>query len=122
MKIVYSVFFGSFDVLFLLTFTTQFVCAQSPYYMRGLLAGYSIFLHLVSIVLGTALFRLIDMLCKSTEYNEIIQWSVAAGIGLVGFTLHCVLAHKYKRRVRDEEYDPHRVIEEVYDRYLSHVH
>ena len=109
-------------MLFLLTFITQFVCAQSPYYMRGLLAGYSIFLHLVSIGLGMALFKLIDMLCKSTEYNDIIQWSVAAGIGLVGFTLHCVVAHKYKRRVRDEEYDPHRVIEEVYDRYLSHVH
>ena len=114
-EIVYSVFFGSFDVL-MLTFTTQFVCAQSPYSMRGLLSGYSIFLHLASIGLGTALFRLIRMLCRSAK---IIRWSVAAGLGLVGFTLHCVLAHKYKRRVRDEEYDPHRVIEEVYDRYLS---
>ena len=118
MEILYSVFFGSFDML-KFTFTTQFVCAQSPYNMRGLLSGYSIFLNLASIGLGTALFRFIGALCKSTEYYKIIQWSMGAGIDLVGFTLHCVLAHKYKRRVRDEEYDPHRVIEEVYDRYLS---
>ena len=103
-EIVYSVFFGSFDVI-MLTFTTQFVCAQSPYNMRGLLSGYSIFLHLASIGLGTSLFRLIGTLCRSAK---IIQWSVTAGLVLVGFTLHCVLAHKVQeksegRRIRSTQ-------------------
>ncbi len=32
------------------------------------------------------------------------------------------LARWYKRRVRDEDYNAHRVVEEVYDRYLSAQH
>ncbi len=40
-------------------------------------------------------------------------------ITLLGFVLYCLLAHWYKMRVRDEEYNAHRVVEEVYDRYLS---
>ena len=42
--------------------------------------------------------------------------------GLKGHTISisfCVVAHWYKRRVRDEDYSPQRVVEEVYDRYLT---
>ena len=33
--------------------------------------------------------------------------------------MFCVVAHWYKMRVRDEDYSPQRVVEEVYDRYLT---
>ena len=38
---------------------------------------------------------------------------------LIGFILYCFVARWYKVRVRDEEYSPQRVVEEVYDRYLT---
>ncbi len=47
---------------------------------------------------------------------------VRVGINLLGFILYCLLARWYKRRVRDEDYNAHRVVEEVYDRYLSAQH
>ena len=118
--ITYSFYYGSLNLLLLITLTTQFICAQSPYNMRGLLSGCSVFLHLVSIGTGALIFSVLGMI--ATENKEIVQWSLAVGLSLLGFTLHCVLARWYKRRVRDEEYNVHRVVEEVYDRYLSHTH
>ena len=119
--ITYSVYFGSFDLLLKRILTMQFVCAQSPYNMRGLLTGYSVFLHLASIGTGLVIFQQFRIVTTIT-YKDIIEGSLATGLSLVGFILHCVLAHWYKRRVRDEEYNAHRVVEEVYDRYLSHYH
>ena len=119
--ITYSVYFGSFDLLLKRILTMQFVCAQSPYNMRGLLTGYSVFLHLASIGTGLVIFQQFRIVTTIT-YKDIIEWSLATGLSLVGFILHCVLAHWYKRRVRDEEYNVHRVVEEVYGRYLSHYH
>ena len=120
-EMVYSIYYGSFVLACLMSLTMQFVCAQSPYHLRGLLSGYLNFLHVISIGIGVLLVRLTGTLII-TEYKEITQWSLAAALSLIGLILHCVLAHWYKRRVRDEDYDVHRVVEEVYDRYLSHVH
>ena len=117
--ITFSIYFGSYDLQFKRVLTVQFVCAQSPYNMRGLLTGYSVFLQLGSIGVGVVIIKQVSML---NAYKDIIEGSLATGLSLVGFILHCVLAHWYKRRVRDEEYNVHRVVEEVYDRYLSHYH
>ena len=117
--IIFSIYFGSFDLQFKRILTVQFVCAQSPYNMRGLLTGYSVFLQLVSTGVGVVIIKQVSTL---SAYKDIIEWSLVAGLNLVGFILHCVLAHWYKRRVRDEEYNVHRVVEEVYDRYLSQYH
>ena len=95
-----------------------FACAQSPYNMRGLLAGFVFLLHASSLGLGTILFHFMINLCDKC-YNYIIYSSVMVAITLFGFILYCLLARWYKRRVRDEEYNAHRVVEEVYDRYLS---
>ena len=95
----------------------EFVCAQSPYNMRGLLTGCTFFVILFSMSSGNFLFDTDSIISMSV----ITRSALSTGIELVGFTLYCVLARWYKMRVRDEDYSPHRVIEEVYDRYLSHV-
>ncbi len=60
---------------------------------------------------------------KFSPSNIILSiYGVRVGISLLGFILYCLLACWYKRRVRDEEYNSHRVVEEVYDRYLSAQH
>ena len=104
-------------VMFLMNGILEFVCAQSPYSMRGLLSGCSVFLIVCSVVVCVEVpFITSNVMPNNTNMLCIIKSTV---LSLVGFILHCVLAHWYKRRVRDEDYPVHRVVEEVYDRYLS---
>ena len=94
--ILYSVCYGSFIFLFLLSFVTLFVCAQSPYNMRGLLTGYSIVLHFTLLGISSLLFRITEKLLENYENKDIVRWSLAAALSLVGFILHCVFACWYK--------------------------
>ena len=117
--IVYSILNG-IAILFLSSGALEFVCAQSPYSMRGLMTGYTNFATFISLSLGLLVFFILKVECKMRSCS-IIYGSISMVLSLVGFILYCVLARWYKMRVRDEDYSPHRVIEEVYDRYLSQV-
>ncbi len=98
----------------------EFVCAQSPYKMRGLLTGTGIFSFLASVCTGSLLNSLFRNHTICNKQNcFLIQSCLSGALSLVGFVFYCLLARWYKRRVRDEEYDVHRGVEEVYDRYLS---
>ncbi len=99
--------------VFLLTTLLEFVCAQSPYKMRGLLLGYAVLVNIFSLVINTITGIYISQNCV------IILRPVLTTLSLIGFVGYCLLARWYKMRERDEEYDVHRVVEEVYDRYLS---
>ena len=116
-NIAYSVIFSSI-FMFLLTSILEFICAQSPYKMRGLLLGYTILLYIISMYVGTILMYIFNSVCVG-PYCHIFEKSVFTALSLVGFVLHCLQATWYKKRVREEDYDVHRVVEEVYDRYLS---
>jgi len=119
-EMVYSAYVGIVGIHFFLTLNIQFICAQSPYHMRGLLAGYGIFTLFLSMGTAVILYRLfINFLLPDSSIKYIIQNAVFTGISLFGFILYCVLAYWYKWRVREEIYSPQIVIEEVYDRYLS---
>ena len=120
---------GSITV-FLLTTMNEFVCSQSPYNMRGLLTGYVHFLVLLSISICILLSELIrefirkpQIQCNSCwdEHNSIITTTILTVLAFTGFISHCLLAHWYKRRVRDDGFVPQHIIEEVYDRYLSSI-
>ncbi len=117
-EIASSIIGGFVYFSFLTNSILLFACAQSPYNMRGLLAGFACLLHASSLGLGNVLFNILINLCDKC-YNYIIYSSVMVAITLFGFILYCLLARWYKRRVRDEEYNVHRVVEEIYDRYLS---
>ncbi len=113
-----SIIGGLVHFSFLTNSILLFGCAQSPYNMRGLLVGFAFLLHASSLGLGELFFTITVNLCDKC-YNYIIYSSVMVVVTLFGFILYCLLARWYKRRVRDEEYNVHRVVEEVYDRYLS---
>ena len=99
----------------LLTSVLEFMCAQSPYNMRGLLVSFIVVWVFISATLG-ATFH--SSLCTKRLCSLII-FSAETALCLIGFILFCVVARWYKRRVRDDEYSPQIVIEEVYDRYLT---
>ncbi len=90
----------------------ELVCAQAPYNMRGLFGGCMVLVLLSSLIIGFYI----------SSNNTLSIYGVRVGISVLGFILYCLLARWYKRRVRDEDYNAHRVVEEVYDRYLSAQH
>ncbi len=116
---VYLIFTGPVH-LCLITQLVEFVCAQSPYKMCGLLFGYGVFAFIVPFFLGSLLQTAFEkeLICKG-QYCIVIHSCVSIGLSLIGFVLYCLVSRWYKMRVRDEEYDVHRVVEEIYDRYLS---
>ena len=111
---------SGFLLVLLINGILEFVCAQSPYNMRGLLTGYMILLVLLSVSVNF-LMRYFHFLMYIHSKCYILP-SISTALSLIGLVVYCLLARWYKRRVRDEDYDAHRVVEEVYDRYLSHVH
>ena len=98
--------------------STEFVCAQSPYSMRGLLSGLLFFMIILSVGFGVDVSRI----CSFSDYLKqclLITYSIGGGLSIAGFLLYLAVASKYKMRVRDEEYNPQTHIEATYDRYLT---
>ena len=103
----------------LLTSGLEFMCAQSPYNMRGLLLSLVVPLLVSSISLGSTVgLFLSDKICIQ-PWRPLILISIKTVLCLIGFLLFCVVTCWYKRRVRDDDYSTQRVVEEVYDRYLT---
>ena len=72
----------------------------------------------LSVDLGVDVSRI----CSTSNYSKhglIISYSIRSGLSIAGFLLYLVVASQYKRRVRDEEYNPQTHIEAIYDRYLT---
>ena len=121
---VYIIYYSTSGLLgqVLLTLGLEFMCAQSPYNMRGLLISLVAPLVIVSATIGAALGSFItnkiDSICTKS-WCSLVLISARIAFCLFGFLLFCVVARWYKRRVRDEDYSPQRVVEEVYDRYLT---
>ena len=116
--VLYNVTYGLLSQA-LITSVFEFVCAQSPYNMRGL------FISLVGqlIILSNAVSSIVGYYIFDKTYgrpwSSLILFSIKFTACLTGFLLFCVVARLYKKRVRDDNYSPHRVVEEVYDRYLT---
>ena len=98
-----------------ITSSVEFVCAQSPYSMRGLLSGLNFVMMFITISTGVNIHRI----SHTSNQSVIVLYSIGGGLGIVGFLLFLVVAGRYKRRVRDEEYIPQTHIEAIYDRYLT---
>ena len=104
----------------LLTAMFEFMCAQSPYHMRGLLVSFVVPLMVTSYIVGKRVgSALKHNVCSTHAQCSLISFSVKTVTCFIGFLLFCVVARWYKMRVRDEDYSPQRVVEEVYDRYLT---
>ena len=96
----------------------EFVCAQAPYNMRGLMNGY------IQLVFWLAFFGSFVYTFNFIRYCQaptcsLINASVGAVVSFFAFLLYLIVASWYKRRVRDDIDTPHKWVEDVYDRYLS---
>ena len=120
--IIHYLLFAVSSILFqvLLTSSFEFVCAQSPYNMRGRMVSFFVIIAISSYLVG---WKTIGPFVKrhmcSQAWCSLILSSVTTLTCFIGFLLFCVVARWYKLRVRDEDYSTQRVVEEVYDRYLT---
>ena len=104
----------------LVTSGFEFMCAQSPYNMRGLLLSSVVPLLLIPTGLGSIVGQFfMHETCLKLTWCALLLFSVKTVLCLIGSLLVCVVARWYKMRVRDDEYSTQQVVEEVYDRYLT---
>ncbi|XP_064403478.1 solute carrier family 15 member 4-like [Halichondria panicea] len=115
--VIFSVSGGLLFVVFLPA-ELEFVCAQSPYNMRGLLVGL-VYVKYASSVFFNAVFSIVMSSACTSEYCIIIQWSVIAVLILFGFVLFVFVVRRYKLRTRDDGFVAQQIIEEIYDRNLT---
>ena len=104
---------------FVVTLVLEFTCAQSPYNMRGLILSSVLLLVIASAGVEAILDSyFLNSICTQ-PWCPLVSYSVQLALYIIGFLLFCVVARWYKLRVRDDDYSPQRVVEEVYDRYLT---
>ena len=113
------------------TTTLEFISAQSPRYMKGLLVGvYFAIKGLFQFVSSIAIIPIsLDQFwvigdLSLRKYPSIISCGfiyllTTCMFGLVGLILFSVATRKYKYRQRDELTFHQRDVEEIYDRYLT---
>ena len=116
--IVYTALSNS-SIALVIECAIEFVCAQSPYSMRGLMTGFVTFTIIVFLAFGYTLSWAFTHLCFS-RYCAISQYSTGALLSIVGLLLHLVVIRWYKHRVRDEEYNLHHQVEQIYEKYVAH--
>ncbi len=104
-KVLINILLNTFGFV-VLTAILEFVCAQSPYNLRGLLFGLVISVVLSSLLLGDGVYTL-----WSELYQEKAPDNSSCGVWFYLFTtilttlgcvLWCVVAKWYKKRERDE--------------------
>ena len=96
----------------------EFIIAQSPHEMRGLMVGlwYAAYgLGYVIDIIGRYPFN-----CKEDTVCQDIYYYVMKGAVIVIFLmLFVILAKRYKLRVRENEINVHLIAEEHYERYMN---
>ena len=108
--------FVSFAYIFIYTSVFEFICAQSPYAMKGLLIGVFFALKGVFQLFGVLLwipFNYWKPLFPSCGFG---YYLVNVFIAIVGLVVYTVAARRYKYRQRDEPCNVRRFVEEYYGR------
>ena len=98
--------------------SVEFICAQAPYNMRGLMSGYIQLNFWLGYILGNVVTFEIGQFYQTPIYF-LVNASVGATVSVIALFLYLIIAFWYKRRVRDDIDTPHKWVEDVYDRYLT---
>ncbi len=104
--------------LLMLTALVEFVSAQSPYNMRGVLLGYVWCIYSFTYAIAILVYYM-TLDSESKGLLLLVHTVVSALLSLIGLVSFGLLARWYTGRVRDDVTTPHMWVEEVYDRYLS---
>ena len=103
------------SVAYLFVFTTalEFICAQAPLRMKGVLIG----IWYATFALQYLATHVPDEVIESYE-TWIIFHGVRAGLILFSLIMYCIVAKRYRYRLRDEVVNEQFLVEEIYEREL----
>ena len=105
--------FSSAAYYLIFTSTSEFLCAQSPYSMKGLLVGVTYSLVTFSIVVNFGLMYLYRQF-KWQGYCSILYFVVSILLTVVLFVVVYLVAKWYSRRQRRENTNEEQLLEENY--------
>ena len=121
--VAFNVFSSLFQMLYFIA-GYEFICAQSPYSMKGLLFG--CYYSMRGIFQLLADFWYIGWKYSRTEENSVTYPSCGfwyylftTVMGAVGLVLFCLVAKWYKKREREEPANERLWVEAYYDKYLN---
>ena len=109
-----------FGISYALLFPTslEFIIAQSPHEMRGLMVGLWYAAYGIGCVIdinGRYTFNCKDDIVCQNLYDYVMKSAVI----LIILILFVILAKRYKLRVRENEINLHLIAEEHYERYMD---
>ena len=99
----------------------EFVCAQTPYNMKGLIIGLSFsVIGLVQALTSVSLIPWVRAWPQSPTYPTCAFWFYLCVIlvTVVGIVIFCIVAKWYKKRERNELLHEQRFVEDFYDKYI----
>ena len=101
---------------FLLVFMTalEFICAQAPLRLKGLLIGIWYALLAINYLLIES-----SELYTITRINWVIFNSVKTFLILISLIVYMFVAKRYRYRLRDEVVNEQYLVEEIYERELA---
>ena len=115
--------------LLVIATTLEFISAQSPQSMKGLLVGVffairGLFQFLNSIVIIPLSLRHPWTTIEQTQHPPVttcgfVYLLLTSVAGLIGLFLFSLAAKRYKYRTRDERMFCQHDVEEIYDRYMD---
>lgn len=114
--------------------TLEFICAQAPYSMRGLMIGINFMIYGLSVGLVSAVLLVFAKGMEGTHSGKALEqiWGPSCGtwyigtiliIGGVGTALYIVAAKRYRKRQRGGQKDinPQAVLEGYFERYIANL-
>ena len=114
--------FSALSVLFIYPALYEFICAQSPHSMKGLVIGLTFAVKGFFEFLSSATFLFFHLLRDSLSSYITVYYAVATAVGVVGLILYVYFARRYKLRERDELCNVHRFAEEYYSKTQQEEH
>lgn len=97
----------------------EFVCAQSPHSMKGMLIGLSYAIKGLFQMMGTIFILFFSFQPTSSPSCGFYYYTANIVIGLVIFAIFSYVAKRYKYRERDEPYRIHQYAEKYYSETLN---
>ena len=100
----------------------EFVCAQTPYNMKGLIIGLSFSaIRLAQALTGATLITWIRAWLQPPTYPTCAFWFYLFVIlvTVVSLVMFCIVAKRYKKRERNELLHEQRFVEDFYNKYIQ---
>jgi len=97
----------------------EFICAQSPKFMKGFLIGLSLMVLGLFEGLGFALDYVLSVVHVPSFWCDIIYYLINIVVGVVCLLVYVYVARKYKYRRRDDICPVYRYVEEYYSKTVQ---